>query len=132
VFTTSTAHGTYARGAAIPITFTVTNTGTQAANFQIGSCVDYLIQVEQGAQMVWTPSVGGCGGIIRPVIIAPGSTNTYTVTWDQTDLQGNAAPAGTYTVLGKLTPYAFDGSDTTPVSISAKFASNPLSISVSP
>ncbi|MCW3096591.1 MAG: hypothetical protein JWL77_2209 [Chthonomonadaceae bacterium] len=133
VFTVSTPHRTYARGAAIPIpiTFTVVNTGTQAANLTVGSCDDFVVLVSQGTQQVWLGPHDACVGIIRSVSIAAGATQTYNATWNQTDSQGNAIGAGTYILLGKFTPLTLNGAALNSAQ-AATFSSDPISINIAP
>lgn len=131
VFTVSTPHGNNTRGAAIPITFTVTNTGSQAANLTFGTCDDFAVQVKQGGQTVWTSPGSICGAIIRAGSIPPGATQTYNVTWDQKDSAGNAVAPGTYTVLAQLTPYTLNGAVVSADQAATNFSANPISVSIS-
>lgn len=131
VFTVSTPHGTYTRGAAIPLTFTVTNTGTQAANFTVGACFDFAVQIKQGTQDIWTGPTGGCGGVIRNVSIGAGATQVYSVNWDQLDSAGTMVLPGAYTLVGKFTPSTLDGV-LIGASLVPTFISNPISITITP
>ena len=132
VFTTSVPQGSYTRGVVIPITFTVANIGTQPANLQIGTCNDFVIDISKGGQLVWSGPSGGCGGVIRSVVIAPGATMTYNVNWHQVDQQENAVPTGTYTVVARLTPSTLNGNDVRAPQGTANFTGNPISVSIAP
>ena len=131
VFTISVPHGNYARGTVVPVTFTVFNTGAQAANFEVATCADFVVQINQGTQEVWTGPSGGCVAITHPLSIAAGATKTYNVTWNQVDSLGNALTTGTYTILAKLTPDTLNGISLTGAQIST-FVSNPISVTISP
>ena len=131
VFTVSTPQGRYPLGVAVPVTFTVVNTGTQAANMDIATCSDFVAQVNQGANLIWTGPSIGCVSITRSISIPAGATQTYNVTWNQTDYLGNARSSGTYTLLAKLTPSTLNGIILSSDQL-ANFTSNPISVTIAP
>jgi hypothetical protein len=132
VFTISTPQKTYTRGAAVPVTFTIANTETQAANLTFAACTEFQVQVHQGMQQIWTGPDLGCGGITRSILIEAGATKTYTVTWDQKDsVSGSVVPPGTYTLTAKFTPAILNGTVLESPQL-ASFTSNPISITIAP
>ncbi|MCW3055879.1 MAG: hypothetical protein JWN14_5049 [Chthonomonadales bacterium] len=137
VFMVSTPHSHYARGVAIPITFTVTNTASQAADLEFGACSDFTVYVNQGTSQTWFGPIFGCGGITRSVSILPGATQTYTLPWDQTNvvdpaLPGTQVAAGTYAIFAKFNPSFMNGVNLFDSGQAATFVSNPLTITIAP
>ncbi len=51
--------------------------------------------------------------------------------WNQTNSQGSAVAAGTYTLLANFTPLTLNGTNLSNAEL-ATFVSNPISITISP
>ena len=138
VFTVSTPHSRYAKGAPIPVTLTVQNTETQAAVMEFGSCFDYTVQFDRGTSEIWAGPNLGCAGVVRTISIAAGATQTYTISWSATDplndpgAYGGVLPTpGVYTILAQFTPSTLNGVVLTQAQ-EATFAGNPITVTVTP
>jgi len=139
VFSASIPHGRNARGTSIPVTFTITNSGTQAANLTYGGCHEFVIQITQGTRQIWWgPGASeACLTVPQPSSIAAGATQTYTVDWDQRDLPNNVDQTGTqvapgpYIIVAKFIPVSLNGIPMDSGQL-AKFATSPISVTITP
>ncbi len=101
---TLTAKSAYARGEAVPFTFTVTNTGTATVAATIASGGPFSAVVLQGDTLVF--SFGNAGGqAIYKYEFVPGETRSKTFTWDQKDSERKQVPPGKY----KLRAFVYSG-----------------------
>ncbi len=132
VYTVSLPKDNYSRGEAVPVTFSVLNTGVSPVILDFPPCRDFGVQVNHDGQPVWAGPSRGCGGDDHLVGIDPGATKSYTITWSQTDSQGKPVQAGSYSLFGWLTTSLgsdpFQGTDQT----SKDRSSNPVFITITP
>jgi hypothetical protein len=82
---------TYSTGEMVNLTFTVTNRTDTTLSFIIPPA--FRIETPE-ANPIRSFPVGDINVSVQPDV-----TTSYTVTWDQTDDNGNPAPAGTYHVV---------------------------------
>lgn len=115
----------------MPLTFTVTNVGSQTIAATLGACKFFDTKVTSSAQPIWQESlVGGCIGSITDVSIAPGETKTYTSTWTQLDQHGNQVPPGSYTLTSWYQPYNSIDSNLSPGNQEVNEAAGPIQVIV--
>ncbi len=93
-------------GAEEAITFelVVENTGdaTEAVEFASAKTHDFVVTTSTGRE-VWRASKGRFySQMLTEISIAPGETRRFTSTWNQLCLDGTAALAGEYRVMGFL------------------------------
>jgi hypothetical protein len=128
-FTLSTTRSTFARGEQVPLTLTITNTGTSPANAIGGGC-NAMYKVIQGTHDI-TASLGCAQGGYM-VTIAAGGTKTYTMLWNQRDDNGNVVSSGQDSITAWFTALNIDGTQYTAAEAQQQFTTNPVQITVAP
>jgi uncharacterized protein YceK len=126
----SASKSSYTVGEQVPLTFTVTNLGSQTVAATFGSATTYIFQVSQGAQTVWFYPQGSAA-VITQQSFAPGETQTYTTTWNQTNWQTNAQQSpGLYTMDAWLTPITLNGVNVTSAQQQSLLDAGPIQITI--
>jgi Intracellular proteinase inhibitor len=93
------------RGASVPITLRLTNTGKQSLNLYLtGRTITFDVVVAHlDGAVVWRRLEGASGQqILQIKTVAPGETVELKAVWNQRTNAGVTAPPGDYTVQGVL------------------------------
>lgn len=131
-FGLSSTKAVYARGEAVPLTFTVKNTGTNPVAFVFGSGSTHTFKVEQSGQLVFQPFFGG-GAVITQISLAAGETKALSdslTRWTQVDMQGNQVADGQYTIRAYLVECGVDGATVTAEEAERDLAAEPALITI--
>jgi hypothetical protein len=126
--TATTAQTRYAPGAQIPLTLAVKNVGAQTAQITVTGCYLSLDVIQRGQRI--GPPVTGCPDSTHLYSIAPGTTQNFNVSWDQTDSQGNRVPFGQYGLVLRFGPSAIDGMPITPQEVQTRLSTDPILVSI--
>ncbi|MGH8283474.1 MAG: BsuPI-related putative proteinase inhibitor [Gammaproteobacteria bacterium] len=101
-----TSASTFSPGQQIQFVLSVRNrsTSSQTISFNTAQQYNFVVLNSGSATEVWTWSLAQTfSQNTTTLTIAAGQTQTYTVTWGQTDDSGQAVPNGNYEVIGGIT-----------------------------
>lgn len=89
----------HAAGAPVQISMRVTNLASSPVLLTASSAQEHDFFVRQRGALIWQWSHDRAfAQVIRDMTLAPGQTRSFSVAWDQRDLQGRRVDAGTYEV----------------------------------
>jgi hypothetical protein len=128
--TLTTPKTSYARGEAIPLTFTVKNTGTTAVSTTYFTSATLTIQAMLGNQIIWYIPQGGFEP--KPLTYAPGETKTLDTVWMEEDLNNRPAPSGAYIISAWIPAASVDGVMFTKEEVEANLAARPIQVTLQP
>ncbi|HID10582.1 MAG TPA: hypothetical protein EYP17_04695, partial [Candidatus Latescibacteria bacterium] len=98
----------YEPGEPVTLTFVITNTGGTALHFTFSSSKRFDILVERDGILIWQWSHGRKFlQVIDELILEPGDSLTYELTWPQVDNTGNPVPPGEYEVSAAFEPEGY-------------------------
>jgi hypothetical protein len=98
---------TYAVGAPVLLTMSISNPARPTITLQFSSGQHYDFEVRRGRQVVWRWSAGRMfTQAVTNLTIGPGERRVYSETWNQRDNNGQPVPPGTYGAIGILTTMA--------------------------
>jgi hypothetical protein len=107
---------TYAVGAPVRLTMSISNPARPTITLQFSSGQHYDFEVRRGRETVWRWSAGRMfTQALTTLTVGPGERRVYSETWNQRDNNGQPVPAGTYTAIATLTTMARSQPQTPPV-----------------
>jgi intracellular proteinase inhibitor BsuPI/copper amine oxidase-like protein len=107
---------TYAVGAPVRLTMTVSNPARPTITLRFASGQQYDFEVRRGTQPIWRWSAGRMfTQALTSMTIGPGERRVFSETWNQRDNKGQPVQAGTYTAIATLTTMARPQPQTPPV-----------------
>jgi hypothetical protein len=108
----------YATGAPVPLTLTVTNPGRSPLTLQFSSSQQYDFEVRREGQVVWRWSADRMfTQALTSLTLNPGTSLRFTETWKQQDNNGQPVPPGTYEVVATLTTMTKPQPQSTPLAL---------------
>ena len=136
-FTLTTPKTTYARGEAIPFTFTVTNVGAQTASVVNQYYQFRVTTVFQGSQLIYSSPVSAATAFFG-FSLPTGASRSESASWDQKDSSGQQVAAGQYALSSYAPVNSVNGTiflatlphDQWFAFWQANFASNPVTITI--
>jgi hypothetical protein len=100
----TTDRSSYAAGAPVSMTLTVTNPSRSAVTLQFSSAQKYDFVVRQGGQVVWNWAADRMfTQALTSLTLAPGERKLFTETWKQQGNNGQPVPSGSYQAVATLT-----------------------------
>ena len=100
--------GSFSRGQSITLQLTVRNrsNGVQTLWFNTGEQFNFVAVNAGTTNVLWTSdNGGGFTQAFTNLTFQPGQSQTFTVTWNQTDNLGQLISSGNYEVFGGLTVF---------------------------
>ncbi len=116
--TTLKANSQAACGAATTFTYTITNTGSSATVLGGSNAAVFDVEVDDGGKRVWDYGLANVAGAAQ-ITLAPGQTQTFTISWYSEDAQGVGLKPGTYKVKATLVPQTINGAAASPSQLTA-------------
>jgi hypothetical protein len=100
----TTSRPSYAAGAPVLLTLTVTNPTRSPVTLQFSSGQKYDLEVRRAGQVVWQWAADRMfTQALTSLTLAPGERKVFTENWKQQDNSGQPAPAGSYQAVATLT-----------------------------
>ena len=105
-FNATTTKRSFAKGEIVPVTLKIKNTGTTLVSGTYADCNDSDARItdNSGTKWLYSGTIGGCGGVVRPFSVLPGGMIALIVNWDQKAQDGSLVSAGTYSIKTWMNP----------------------------